>query len=267
MIKNLIGVFMFINISLGADRPASSDNLFGNLLDFGTSALKVVDEAGQEVLSLRPNEENKIGLGVSKLLKRSCTLYEDQPTLARVKRLADPLLRIRKRKEINYSFLLVEARQTNAFSHLGGFVYLNRGLFKFASSDAELQFVLGHEIAHIDLGHCARKVTYAYRAEQLANTSGIDIEKLVQIAYGIAAVGFSQTDEFAADEWAYRTMRVVGRTLPEILAAPRALVELEAYNKSYRSPRGGKQIEDILDHHFRSHPPSNERLKNLENLK
>lgn len=266
MIKILIFLSSFVCVVVGSDLEAPNDKLIGDLLNIGTSVFKAVDDAGQEVFSLQPDEENQIGSAVSKLFKKNYSLYEDRATLARVNRLAEPLLRIRKRKEIKYSFLLVEAHQTNAFSHLGGFVYLNRGIFKFAASDAELQFVLGHEIAHIDLGHCARKVTYAYRTEQLAKRSGIDIAKLVQIAYGIAAAGFSQTEEFAADEWAYKTMRVAGRSVPEILAAPKALVELERQNAKFLSVRGSKKLEDVLENHFRTHPLSNERLIKLEKL-
>jgi predicted Zn-dependent protease len=262
-----IHLLLFVNISLTAEQTSQSVNLINDLLFLGNTALKAVDEAGQEVFSLKPTEETQVGTEVFRKFKNDYRLYEDQPTLARVKRLAEPLLRYRKRKEIQYSFLLVEAHQTNAFSHLGGFIYLNRGLLNFTSSDAELQFVLGHEIGHVDLGHCSRKVTYAYRANRLAETSSVKIAEIVQIAYSIAATGFSQADELAADEWAYKAMKMTGRSANEILAAPKAFADLESNNSPINSSIKKDQFADILEKHFRTHPPFNVRLKNLENLK
>lgn len=266
MKNKIIYLCLFINISFCAERPEPTGKLFGDLLSLGTSALKVVDDAGQEAFSLQPTEESQVGTEVFKKFKQNHKLYEDRPTLTRVKRLAEPLLRSLKRKDIQYSFLLIDAPQTNAFSHLGGFVYLNRGVLNFASSDAKLQFVLGHEIGHVDLGHGSRKVTYAYRASQFANGSSINIPEIVQIAYNLIASGFSQPDELAADEWAYKAMRTIGRSKNEILAAPKAFAELESDNKQIGSSSNKEKIVDILEKHFQTHPPFNVRLKHLEGL-
>lgn len=262
----LLLLFSCLTACLGADPQTPRGNLLGDLFDLGTTALKAADQAGQEALGLLPAEENQVGVEVHQMIRRKHTLYQDAATQTRVNRLAEPLLQARKRKEIQYTFHLVDARQTNAFSHLGGFVYLNRGLLNFARTDAELQFVLGHEIAHVDLGQCARKVTYAYRAKQLGGTAVKDLAALVQVAYGMAAAGFSQAEELAADEWAYKTMRGAGRSRREILALPKAFADLESRRPAVQ-PTGGKSpIEDLLDNHFRTHPPATLRLERLEKL-
>ena len=262
----LLLLFSCLTACLGADPQTPRGNLLGDLFDLGNTALKAADQAGQEALGLLPAEENQVGAEVHQMIRRKLALYQDAATLTRVKRLAEPLLQARKRKEIQYTFHLVDARQTNAFSHLGGFVYLNRGLLNFARTDAELQFVLGHEIAHVDLGQCARKVTYAYRAKQLGGTAVKDLAALVQVAYGMAAAGFSQAEELAADEWAYKTMRGAGRSRREILALPKAFADLES-RRPAAQPTGGKSpIEDLLDNHFRTHPPATLRLERLEKL-
>ena len=69
----------------------------------------------------------------------------------------------RPRDSDRLTIVIIASDEVNAFAHLGGYVYLHKGMLDFAESDAELQFVLAHEIAHIELGHCARKVTYAAR--------------------------------------------------------------------------------------------------------
>ena len=211
---------------LAADAPKPKDGGLDDLFKLGLGVIKAADEVGQGVLGLSTEEETKVGAELNKLIARQLKVYEDKATWERVRKLAEPFLQARKRKTINYHFTLLAASETNAFSHLGGYVYLNRGILKFAGSDAELQFVLGHEIAHIDLGQCTRKVTYAARAAQVAGDFGKDIAPLVQAAYGVVAVGFSQTEEFAADEWAYRIMRASGRSPKEALALAERFVEL-----------------------------------------
>lgn len=262
----LLLLFSCLTACLGADPPPPRGNLLGDLFDLGNTALKAADQAGQDALRLLPAEESQVGAEVHQMIRRKHALFQHPVTLARVKRLAEPLLQARKRKEIQYTFHLVEAPQTNAFSHLGGFVYLNRGLLNFARTDAELQFVLGHEIAHVDLGQCSRKVTYAYRAKQLGGASVKDLTGLVQVAYGMVSAGFSQADELAADEWAYKAMRGAGRSPREILALPKAFADLESRRPPPQPASAKSPIEDLLDNHFRTHPPATLRLERLEKL-
>ena len=258
----LLVVLLHVRL-LAADAPKPKEGGLEDLFKLGLGVIKAADEVGQGMLGLSADEEAKVGAELNKLIMRKLPVYEEAATLARVRRLAEPFLVTRKRKAINYNFTLLEASETNAFSHLGGYVYLNRGILKFAGSDAELQFVLGHEIAHIDLGQCTRKVTYAARAAQVAGDFGRDIAPLVQAAYSVLAVGFSQTEEFAADEWAYRLMRANGRSPKEGLALAERFAELPASAnlKARETP-----FDDLLENHFRTHPPASARLARLSRL-
>ena len=52
----------------------------------------------------------------------------------------------------------MESAEVNAFSHPGGYVYVNRGLFDLIGEDEDyaLQFAVGNEMAHVDLQHAIR---------------------------------------------------------------------------------------------------------------
>ena len=63
-----------------------------------------------------------------------------------------PFKAILSRKDLALKFSIIEADEVNAFSHVGGYIYFNTGLLEIISTDAELQFVVGHEIAHLELG-------------------------------------------------------------------------------------------------------------------
>jgi Zn-dependent protease with chaperone function len=163
--------------------------------------------------------------------------------------------------------VIIAGDEVNAFAHVGGYVYLHKGMLDFAESDAELQFVLAHEIAHIELGHCAWKVTYAARAAEIG---GGPAATLAQQAYLMIASGYSQEDEFEADAWAYRTMREIGRSREETLAFfHRYVVYSENRDRPLprREPRNvyEKAALEIIDH-FHTHPPPRERLARLESL-
>lgn len=53
----------------------------------------------------------------------------------------------------HYKFILVNSAEPLAFSPGGGFVLFSRGLVTSLSNEAELAFVLAHELAHEYLGH------------------------------------------------------------------------------------------------------------------
>jgi len=50
----------------------------------------------------------------------------------------------------------------NAFALPGGPMYVNRGLFEAARSEAELASVLAHEMAHVALRHGTHQASKAY---------------------------------------------------------------------------------------------------------
>ena len=52
-----------------------------------------------------------------------------------------------------YTIKAVNASEINAFALPGGPMYVNRGLFEAARSEAELASVLAHEMAHVALRH------------------------------------------------------------------------------------------------------------------
>ncbi len=52
-----------------------------------------------------------------------------------------------------YKFILIEGEDPNAFAAPGGFIFVNKGMLSFLESEDELAAILGHEIAHVELGH------------------------------------------------------------------------------------------------------------------
>ncbi|HKA13497.1 MAG TPA: M48 family metalloprotease, partial [Myxococcota bacterium] len=60
------------------------------------------------------------------------------------------------RQDVNYTFKIVEMDEPNAFALPGGHIFVSRGLLLLANTEAELAYVLGHEIGHVAARHAAK---------------------------------------------------------------------------------------------------------------
>lgn len=256
----------------GKNKPTPSadlnpEQLLRDTIKLGQGLTKTADDVGQETLGLSLAEEIRIGKDVNRQVVRQHKVANSPTATKRLRELAKPLLAQVKSEGINYTFTVLASPEINAFSHLGGYVYVNQGLLNFAKSDAEVQFVIAHEIAHVDLGHCRRGLAYTVRAGELAGGQGAD---LVQQAYHLISLGYSEEQEFDSDEWAFRHMLKIGRTQDDALALPRHFAKHFA-DKTERRQTADKDrpdavIADEIEKHMRSHPPAAERVRRLEKM-
>lgn len=201
-----------------------------------------------------------------RLIVKRKPLWKAPDLSARLERLLEPLLRLRQRQQIPYAVYLVDEPQVNAFAILGGHLYVTRGLLELQPSDAELEAVLGHEIAHVDLKHCVGKLTYAVRASQIGGDQAAEI---VQLAYQLIAVGYAEDQEFCADAWSYKAMLKLGRSKLQATEFLRRLAKREESMKAAKAAENANVLEkfnDQIQNHFRSHPPTSIRLRQLEAL-
>ncbi len=237
------------------------------LFDLGHQVTKAVDEMGQEILALSWEEERKVGREVHQMVGRKQKFVRSPAMVHRLEQLAQPILEQRARKEVSYSFTVLDDAEINAFAHAGGYVYVNKGLFRFAKTDAELQFFVAHEIAHIDLKHVVKRITYAARASEVAGEVG---GTLAQMAYMAIALGYSKEDEFAADAWALRALVRLGRSREESLSVMKRMTEEPTKRQPEQQRPHARSVADKtlqqIEDHFRSHPPTPDRVKRLESL-
>lgn len=248
-------------------KPEKNGNIFIDVLDTINSTARTVDEKVQLFLGISPEEEKKVGRQIHEYLGSQIRLIQDKNDLERVQRLAGPLLKLRSRKDIDFTFSIVQSDEINAFATPGGFIYFNQGLLKFMKSDDELQFVIGHEIAHVDLKHPSKALAYVIPAGKVAGKDGAE---LVQLAYMAISAGYKKEDEFAADLKSFEWLKNLGFSRKNALAGTRKLVALthQLEGKDYPGkPKGGPKIIELIDRHFATHPPSEERLMRLESAK
>ncbi|WKN29876.1 M48 family metalloprotease [Porifericola rhodea] len=92
----------------------------------------------------------------------------------------------------------------NAFAAPGGFVYVYTGLIKYLDTEDDLAGVLGHEIAHADLGHTRRNIQKAYGLQAVLSILTGNASQVEQIAADLLAnaaiLKFSRDFESEADD-------------------------------------------------------------------
>ncbi|HVQ31600.1 MAG TPA: M48 family metalloprotease, partial [Vicinamibacteria bacterium] len=120
-----------------------------------------------------------------------------------------------------YTIKAVNDSAINAFSLPGGPMYVNRGLFEAARSEAELAGVLSHEMAHVALRHGTHQVSKAYLAQAglgilggLLGKNGGDAGKIVNAVGGLglnaAFLKFGRDAEYEADKVGAQIMAAAG---------------------------------------------------------
>ena len=148
-------------------------------------------------------------------------IVDQNPTVAdaflrRVKETADPLLKTVSRKDLHYTFTVLDTDAVNAFSHPGGYIYVTRGLFNLVGEDESyaLEFVLGHEMAHIELRHAIKALQDPGMKQPPVGQMGT-IQKLYGV---IIPSAYPDKEEFEADTWVFNRMKRLDRSNRECLA-------------------------------------------------
>jgi predicted Zn-dependent protease len=195
------------------------------------------------------SEEAKIGQDAARQFESQNSTSRDR----RVEAIGNRIARVSDRRDIEYSFKVVERDEVNAISLPGGYVYVYRGLLRMVGDDDDaLAGVIAHEVGHITERHSVKQVEKAMGANLLlelltkgkSRTAGAIIANLLSLKFG-------RSDEFEADEVGVTYMDRAGYD-------PRGLVRFFRQLEASES-RGGNSVSWL-----RTHPNSGERARRVE---
>src|SRR5216110_3142734 len=123
-----------------------------------------------ELTLMSAAEERRIGAEQAAEVARTIGLVDDPRLGTYVQEVGRRLAARSPRRDVTYTFAVVDMAEPNAFALPGGPVYVSRGLLVLTNSEDELAGVLGHEIGHVAARHAVRRVT---RAAPLAVVTGL----------------------------------------------------------------------------------------------
>ena len=111
-----------------------------------------------------------------------------------------------------YKVQILDTNIINAFATPGGFIYVYKGLLKFADNEATIAGVIAHEIAHSERRHATKRMTQQYGISILASlVLGSNPSALEQIGAnlltGLGLLKNSRDDEYEADEYSFKYLQ------------------------------------------------------------
>ncbi|MBE9070541.1 M48 family metalloprotease [Leptolyngbya cf. ectocarpi LEGE 11479] len=167
-----------------------------DLIDLIFQGIRII-----QISNLSDQEEIELGQQINQQILQDVNVYDNANITQYVDGIGQQLVLGTERRQIPYTFRVIEDDEVNAFATLGGFVYLNTGLLQTADNEAQLASVIAHEIAHIDRRHAVQRLQQAAIAQGILTAGGL--EQNAAIALGVELALHrpnSRTHELEADE-------------------------------------------------------------------
>ena len=224
----------------GATALAGRSDAQVKLPDFGDSA-----EA-----TLSPADERALGEAFMREIRARLTLVDDPLVEQYIQSLGYGLVAASDRRDLGFTFFVVEDESLNAFAAPGGFIGLNSGMILATESESELASVLAHEIAHVTQRHIVRAIDHASRsslpvlagvlAAIIVGTQDVEAGHAAAAAvFGATAqsgINFTRQNEMEADRVGIRILadagfdpREMARVFEKLQSAARYSTRLPEY--------------------------------------
>ncbi len=196
----LIPIIACLAIALALPRAAAALDL-GDLIDLGSKLKKATGKVSTE-------EEIEMGGNLMSGLLGAAPLVDDPALQQYVNDVGHWIALQSKRKDLPWTFGVIDSGGINAFAAPGGYVVLTRGLFALLENEAQLAGVLAHEIAHVVRKHHLKALQKTMKRDFIASlaVAAVDddkdqrnLQKLVNAGVQLYATGLDRDYEYDAD--------------------------------------------------------------------
>ena len=271
--KRAIAFLMVLGVALAAlyfsERHQDKSHVSPNaVLEMAADVQRDITRAPMRFSRLSDADEIKIG---NELAEQYATFDEklspEQQGLQEYIAKVGAAVSSHAHRRLPYRFHLVPNRSLiNAFSLPGGHVFVGEGLLDLMNSEDQLAFILGHELEHIDHYHCVERVQIEARFRKL--NLGI-VGELVQIPLEAWEAGYSKDEEFEADREGLRLSVINGYSPEGAVSLFMRFHEIQMERTvNAKSPQ--QELSELaiqsLEGYFRSHPPTSERIGQVEQI-
>lgn len=172
------------------------------------------------------------------------------------------------RRKLPWTFHYIPSPNfVNAFALPGGQVFVGEGLIRLMGSEDALAAVLGHEVEHVDLRHCAERAQTEARIRQLGafgDLAGLPVELFI--------AGYSKEQEAEADRDGTTLAVQAGYSYTGILQLFEAFAKLETGGSHGMGKSSGPVSEAAhlslatLSSYLESHSPIQQRSDSIREL-
>jgi predicted Zn-dependent protease len=268
---NRWGYALILTAMLGGAIAASYGDRDGKVdlsaaLAIWGSITRDANQVGLRLTRVSDDEEMKIGGELAWAVPHGTAADDWTPYVNAV---GNGLLPYVHRPGIHYRFVVIDESGIIAFAMPGGQVTVSTGLLQFVQSEAELAWVLGHEISHVDLRHCIERYQYELQLRKLGlgRTPAIDV---FEIGQSLIASAYTKEQEIEADEQGVRLAIQAGYD-PEGGSTWMSRFAALSSDKSATRARTpvdevSRAVSEALGSYWQSHPPSRERSERMAAL-
>lgn len=215
---------------------------------------------GANFVLMSEKSELELGLQEHEKLLKSSQVYHDAKLQALVDKVGKRLAAVSHRPDLNYHFTVIDSPDINAFALPGGYIYVNRGLLDYLTSEAQLAAVMGHEIGHVTARHAVRqdaaRKTSSLLSSAVVLTTGISsLGDTADLFGGALISGYGRDMELEADALGAEYLSKAGYD-------PKAMVEVITVLKN-QEDFNRKNARNAPAYHglFASHPRNDTRLQ------
>ena len=221
----------------------------------------------QDFVMISESQEIQMGRKYNAQILKQNPIYQDQSLQSYVQSIGESLAAISHRPNLIYRFTVLDSPDINAFALPGGYIYINRGLMAYLSSEEELAAVLGHEIGHVTARHSVRQYSQSQLMGVLSTAieinSGRTAGNLANLASGALLSGYGRDMELEADDLGAQYIYQEGYSAQGMYEVLSVLKDQEIYSKKIAEQRG----QEPKSYHgvFASHPSNDQRLQEVLN--
>src|SRR5437870_12652892 len=215
---------------------------------------------GAAACAVGVQEELQLGDQYAAEVDKSMPVVHDAVVQGPLDAAVHPLVAVAARRDLPWTFRVVNTADVNAFAIPGGHIYVTRGLIEHATSYHQLAGVLGHEIGHVDLRHSARQIEQARAASLgvglgyivLGREPGAAENAALNVVAAAVFAKFSREDERAADHAGVRYTTAAG-------IDPHGLADMFHILQQVQGKDPG-----AIEQFFASHPMTADRIADVE---
>jgi len=213
-------------VEYGAQAAGAAGIIDQNAADAIGASSRAIGSAAEEIT---PEQEYYIGRAVAANILSNYRIWNgSQAMTAYLNRICAAITINSPRPDVfnGYHVAILDSNEINAFATSGGHIFVTRGLINAAKSEDALAGVIAHEIAHIQLQHSIRAIRTSRITQALMVTgvsaagaaTGMSVNELTdvfnesvgEIVSTMVNNGYSQTQEFEADNTAMRLLASAG---------------------------------------------------------
>jgi predicted Zn-dependent protease len=241
-----------------SSRPAINSELLQQDIQ---EALTIMDDALAKQEETSPEDEYYLGRGVAANILKQYKPYLEDPELTDYLNTICGALVFHSKKPVifnGYHVMILDTPEINAFATSGGHIFVTRGMIGVADSEDALAGVIAHEIAHIQLRHGVQIVENMRLAQDLSSAAerssliasrspeaqqikalfNSSVREMINV---MVINGYSQVQEFEADEYALSLLAGAGYNPSSLIDALRSLEirqpqQAGGFNKTHPSP-------------------------------